>query len=776
MLFAILYTSFFIYPKEITAQYSPISLEDKREQATLIIEGKVIKQETLRKDKQVFTKNTLEVIQLIKGSLENSKHLTVITYGGTIDGRKYASDHLPELSNGLHGYFFLMPTSKGMFSNLSLNNCFEIYGGVQGVYRYNHDFSRTISSVHDQYDDVELFYHDIGIPAYKDYQGTGKEKNYSERNNDPCIVYNLREVPQTLTDTSDINRNNTIQVDLYIKVTSGTFKLYNANLETYYNTTIFGSNMVANAKIIGVKSAAFNSNYSLTLVDEATDKISINLTGDSFIASTLNSIDTTFKYIARFTLIIQGWDGKSLFEYDELGPNLNKYSEEGTNMIHGFECEELTVGAACNLEITSISDNAAAGVGDITNDGVLEINGTNLIHDSVEPGEGWCGLPNKEHYVKFRDINNEWVAPLEGNYLEWTSTKIRVDVPTFGYVDDNLDHTSYALGQYAGTGNIRVCINDALFKCSCYATSKSDDNNNEGELYIPYSAKSMDREMESGYDPETDCNISRFARYSTDLTNNWFYFNISSLSLPAQQAFIRALNTWRCAIDINFGINTEYGIPVSFEPLNNGLDAFTGSTTVNCTSDNQKMFWAIDMKFESNRIWHFDEHTTPPEGHIDFESAALHEIGHAIGLIHTNNEDNVMFDVLKAGTKKRILTTDDLNGGNFCQDRSLIELPYGCGYELIDLVENCNIPLSINETKNESLIKIFPNPTLAELNINIESTMYCIEIIGADGKVVKSYKQVRGHTGINVSDLLNGIYFIKITSNKNSYTSKFVKL
>lgn len=777
MLLAVLFISSFIYPKMVTAQYSPISLEDKREQATLIVEGKVIKKETIRENGQVITKNTLEVMQLIKGNIENPKYVTVITYGGIIDGRKYASDHLPELSNDLHGYFFLIPTSKGMFSNLSLNNCFEIYGGVQGIYRYNHDFSRTISSVHDRYDDVELFYHDIGIPAFNDYQGTRKAHNYSERSNDPCIVYNLREVPQSLTDTSDINRNSTIQVDLFIKVTSGTFKLYNANLESYYNTTIFGSNMVANAKIIGIKSTAFNSNYTLTLADEATDKISINLTGNSYVASTLNSIDTTFKHIARFTLIIQGWDGKSLFEYDELGPNLNTYSEEGTNVIHGFECEELTVGVACDLDITSISDIAAAGVGDITTDGVLEINGTNLIHDSVEPGDGWCSLPNDEHYVKFRDINNDWVAPLEGNYLEWTSTKIRVAVPTFGYVDDNLDHTSYALGQYAGTGNIRVCINDALFKCSCYATSKSEDNNNDGELYVPYSAKSKDREMESGYNPETDCNISRFARYSTEFISNWFFFDISNLPFPAQQAFIRALNTWRCAIDINFGIADFAGsIPVSITSLNNGLDAFTGNTTVNCPSDNQKMFWAIDMKFESNRIWHFDEHTTPPEGHIDFESAALHEIGHAIGLIHTNNEDNVMFDVLKAGTEKRILTADDLAGGNFCQDRSLIDLPSGCGYELIDLVENCNIPLSINETKNESLIKIFPNPTIAELNINFESTMYCIEIIGADGKVVKSYKQVRGHSGVNVSDLLNGIYFIKITSDKNSYTSKFVKL
>lgn len=115
MLFAAMFNLTLFFPKEIIAQYSPISLEVKREQATLIVEGKVIKQETLREDRQVFTKNTLEVIQLIKGNLENSKYVTIITYGGTIDGRKYASEHLPELNTGIHGYFFLCQQVKACF-------------------------------------------------------------------------------------------------------------------------------------------------------------------------------------------------------------------------------------------------------------------------------------------------------------------------------------------------------------------------------------------------------------------------------------------------------------------------------------------------------------------------------------------------------------------------------------------------------------------------------------------------------------------------------------
>ena len=199
--------------------------------------------------------------------------------------------------------------------------------------------SRTIYSQLESYRDVELFYKKIGIPEYASYTSPGANISTRNSSDDTCVIYNIRPVSNSLSDSIiDGIRTTNIQLDLYIKVSSGSFRLYNANLETYYNTTIFGTNVVANGKITSVKSAAFSPNYTLTLTDEASDKIKINLLGSSMTASSLQLIDTGYSYVARFTIEIIGWDGESPLEWDELTVDSDKYSEEGTNVIRNFGC------------------------------------------------------------------------------------------------------------------------------------------------------------------------------------------------------------------------------------------------------------------------------------------------------------------------------------------------------------------------------------------------------------------------------------------------------
>ncbi|MBK6331245.1 MAG: matrixin family metalloprotease [Bacteroidetes bacterium] len=93
------------------------------------------------------------------------------------------------------------------------------------------------------------------------------------------------------------------------------------------------------------------------------------------------------------------------------------------------------------------------------------------------------------------------------------------------------------------------------------------------------------------------------------------------------------------------------------------------------------------------QVFHGISQLQAPNNKIDFESAALHEIGHALGLIHTSNDPNIMYPTLDNGANKRSLTGDDLEGGQFCQTRSLVTIPQsGCGIELLPLAEDCNIP------------------------------------------------------------------------------------
>ncbi len=65
--------------------------------------------------------------------------------------------------------------------------------------------------------------------------------------------------------------------------------------------------------------------------------------------------------------------------------------------------------------------------------------------------------------------------PLEGDYLEYTNTKIRVKVPTVGYIDnsDDLYSGDEINDGVACTGKVRVC-KDRLFKCWCFVTSEDE--------------------------------------------------------------------------------------------------------------------------------------------------------------------------------------------------------------------------------------------------------------------------------------------------------------
>ena len=75
---------------------------------------------------------------------------------------------------------------------------------------------------------------------------------------------------------------------------------------------------------------------------------------------------------------------------------------------------------------------------------------------------------------------------------------------------------------------------------------------------------------------------------------------------------------------------------------------------------------------------------TPGAGESDFESVALHELGHAHGLGHVNSPGAVMNFSITTGTSNRTLgTTDDIAGGTEVSDNSVDYSPpaVGCGGE-----------------------------------------------------------------------------------------------
>jgi hypothetical protein len=72
---------------------------------------------------------------------------------------------------------------------------------------------------------------------------------------------------------------------------------------------------------------------------------------------------------------------------------------------------------------------------------------------------------------------------------------------------------------------------------------------------------------------------------------------------------------------------------------------------------------------------------------------------------------------------------------------------------------------------------LLPNPAnnIATINIkNFERNSVVANIIDVTGNIIREQKLINEVNTIDVSDLSNGTYFVKINSNKNTKTLKLI--
>jgi len=88
-------------------------------------------------------------------------------------------------------------------------------------------------------------------------------------------------------------------------------------------------------------------------------------------------------------------------------------------------------------------------------------------------------------------------------------------------------------------------------------------------------------------------------------------------------------------------------------------------------------------------------------------------------------------------------------------------------------IQTVNVVItSIDKKAILNKIKIYPNPANSFIEIKTDLDYNSISIMDVTGKAIK---QLDSQTKIDISDLTNGIYFIKITGEKSSVIRKFLK-
>ncbi|HHG83744.1 MAG TPA: T9SS type A sorting domain-containing protein [Bacteroidetes bacterium] len=766
------------------SQYVPIPIEQKINNSQAIVEGRVIaKQSYTGEDGEIYTENILKVEKTLKGTMPTGAEVSVITAGGTLNGLTTVWSHLLSLNTNEYGVFFLTPTLRPVRQGAG-SPAFEVYSGSQGFYHFQKSgLKYSAKATLDEYANIGRLYSMIGLPGGESSPFVGA---HMETDGDSCITYLI-----TPNYSEFVTEGAEVYFDLLVKANSGEYRLNEAELYLKYSTEWFYENMVTEGFLTYSQGVFDQNQYNLAITDYSSDVLHINLQAISSNYLNLEPIDTSFKLLATIGVEIKSLSEDPPIVQDfSVSDIANTYRTKG-GYIRDFECVNLKTTLNCDMEITSITEIAAAGLGmdfSFGVDGVVEIQGNNFVDDDAVFGN--CVPPN-DHRVKFETIDGNWIAPLEGDYLEYTNTLIRVRMPTKGYKNNssNLYSDDDLNDAVACTGKVRVCKDRGLIGCFCKV---------DGEIYVPFAARNT---MQTNIDGCKESVPIILRDLDGDGGYTIRFFDNFKNKAGAVAAFKRALTTWRCATRVNFKvdeINPPTGTPgfcsVRFSSLPVGTLGSTSLTIDDCGTEPNIEYSAslgFSMKFNSDIDWHTGTNmpplnwNNPNNGPLqnDLESIALHELGHAHLLLHTCNSPNVM---VRPGPLdyRRELTGDDESGGfimSIHSNEAVAPLCDGGNMVLIN-PNDCSLTPTVEIAGKTRLLQVFPNPAGDKAFIDFSDgdapLIGDIQIFDSRGTLHTTSKILKGKTIVlDISAFPSGVYFVRYSSEEfgQSLFGKIIK-
>jgi len=365
--------------------------------------------------------------------------------------------------------------------------------------------------------------------------------------------------------------------------------------------------------------------------------------------------------------------------------------------------------------------------------------------------------------VNFRDANfggSQYFTALDSQIISWNPSQIVVEVPS-----------------RAGTGDIQV------------VTSTSNTFTSNDHLNVFYSQINPGNATNAFTSQHFD--VNGLGGYTWQMHTD---FNANA---AANASFVRAFDAWVCETGINWEIGAVTPIDViAADDINiirfdNGTELPEGvlgrctSRFGTCNSPASPggidvVVTELDIIFNdvftgalSALSWEFGPGTATGL-EIDFESVAVHELGHGHQLAHIINPGEVMHFSIANAQNSRDLGASDLAGATDMMDRNINTSVCGTGAMT---ASDC-FSLSVNEVSLSENISIYPNPVKHNLNILAASNLQLefATIFDVKGRriITKDLNSANSLNTIDVSQFQAGVYFIKIDMDTISTTKKFI--
>lgn len=334
--------------------------------------------------------------------------------------------------------------------------------------------------------------------------------------------------------------------------------------------------------------------------------------------------------------------------------------------------------------ITSISPTVLRGG---TND-TITVTGTGF---GTLTGLAALQFRNPDYY----GLSVSYQSVAASNIISWTDTQIRAIVPGRDIGNGNAG---------AGSGSVRVRNSDGVIAASIQEITV---------LYNRHVHNTFTR-----VDLSNDNGTGGYTfTYNTAFNDN----------TAAKNAFLRAHQTWICAAMSNFSFATATTAVscaandninlISFDNnclLPTGTLAQTSQWYASCTNGD-KYFIEMDLIFSSATVWNYATSATGTT-QKNFESIALHELGHAQAMGHVLDYGKTMYPSLANGVDLRSVDADALTCVQSVIERS--RQSNGCGTSTYIPITTCGV-----KAKATLFLQGAYNSTSGEMNTTLSAVL-----------------------------------------------------
>ncbi|MBA3681037.1 MAG: T9SS type A sorting domain-containing protein [Bacteroidetes bacterium] len=281
-------------------------------------------------------------------------------------------------------------------------------------------------------------------------------------------------------------------------------------------------------------------------------------------------------------------------------------------------------------------------------------------------GSGF-GATQGSSIVEFKNADDggaTFIQPHSSQYVSWSNTQIQVQVPT-------RSSSTLTGNGTAGTGQVQVTVGASTLSAQTLTVSYGELNalvTNTLTAQQVFNTRHIDLNTMNGI--------------------TWQMFTSFNANSAAKTAFLSAFQTWRCNTNINWLLGTAVTTnTIAFDGVNVvrfdiGTELPVGvlgrcTTYFGVCSFGPNIFVYVselDICFDdpatSAITWNFGP-ALATGGQYDFESVAVHELGHGHQLSHVINNSDVMHFSIGGGVNKRTLIAADINAGNDVMTRNV---------------------------------------------------------------------------------------------------------